>query len=253
MYLGVTPLRRFLVYIIDIGLIAIIASGITLGVLYGIKYDFDRYNQLGQNIVNNYYNIMLGRYNDTITNDIVEYFQLYMIREGIRLGFTFILYVLYLVVFQYFYSGQTLGRMAAGVKVVEDSNPDGRLSLGKIILRELVGSFIFYNLISIIGFISMIFAIASGKSLVDRLSKTSMVFKEKIPVNEEIKKQFFNSRFYQNDNEYTTNEYQENEYDNRDYIDAEVKDVNDNTENVDNTDNNSYDNSDDNDDEYRVI
>lgn len=241
MYLGVNPLRRFLVYIIDIGLIAILATSITIGILYAIRFDFARFNQLSQNISNSYVNIMMGRYTDTIYNDLNEYFQLFVFREGIRLAITFGLYILYLVVFQYFFKGQTLGRVATGVKVVYDDDPESKITIGRLILRELVGSFLFYNLISIIGFISMIFAIASGKSLVDRISRTSMVFIQKIPVNEEINNEFYNQRFEQNENQYT-----ENEFDKNDYIDAEVKDV-DNNEN-----NNSSNNSDD-DDEYRVI
>ena len=66
MYLGVNPLRRFLVYIIDIGLIALLATSITIGILYAIRFDFARFNQLSQNISDSYYNIMMGRYTDTI-------------------------------------------------------------------------------------------------------------------------------------------------------------------------------------------
>ncbi len=245
MYLGVTPLRRFCVFIIDIFLITLIASLILMGVLALIHYDNVRLNELTQSLLNNYVDIVYGRVSDQVMNDLREFYYLYLYREAVRQAITLVLYFLYLVVFQYFFKGQTIGRYLLRVKVVEDRNVEGKISFGRLILREIVGSYLFYNLLSILGFISMIFAAATGKSLVDRISGTSMVWNEKIPVSDDFKTEFFTNR--QNDfteNEYTEGEYSNNDYSNDDYIDAEVKDVNDN---------NNENDIDDSDDEYRVI
>ena len=241
MYLGVTPLRRFCVYLIDVILVSVIATLILYGVLALIRYDTARYNELSQILINNYFDIAMGKISDQTMNDIKEFYFLYLYREGVRQGITLVLYFLYLVVFQYFFKGQTIGRYIARVKVVEDRNVDGKISFGRLVVREIIGSYLFYNLITVIGFVSMIFAVATGKSLVDRLSGTSMVLDQKIPVSDEFKTEFFTNR----QNDYTENEYTNNEYNNNDYIDAEVKDVNNS--------NNSENDIDDSDDDYRVI
>ena len=236
MYMGVTPLRRFLVYIIDILLITIIASLVLYGILIAVGFDFNRYYQLYQNILNNYFNLAYGRVDESAMNDMVEFFRMYMFMEGLRIGITFGFYVIYLVICQYFLSFQTLGRLITKTKVVLDRNPDSRLGLGTIIIRELLGSFIFYTLIPFVGFVSMVFALATGKSLVDRISGTSLVFDVKIPVSDEFKSNFFTNK---EEDYYNHNDYNEN-YPKDDYIDAEVKEEAPNS-------------SDDNDDEYRVI
>ena len=86
MYLGVTSFRRFAIYLIDIGLISVVASLILLGVLYLSGYNFERYNQLSNNISTYYLDLLLGKSNYLVSqeglNEVYEFIGLYFIREG---------------------------------------------------------------------------------------------------------------------------------------------------------------------------
>lgn len=236
MYLGVTPSRRFLAFIIDFFIIMLIASFITFGILFLIKFDFNRYNTLQDWLINSYYDIAFLNSQSSQTemmNNLKEFAGLYFIIEGIRLAVAFVLYFLYLVILPYFFKYQTVGRLAVKAKVIYEKNPEEKLKFSTLVLREMVGSFLCYSLFNILGFISMILAVASGKSIVDRISKTNMVLDIKIPVNEEFKARFFTNM------EENNNDYKEE----KDYIDAEVKEINEEPK---------KDNIDDS-DEYRVI
>lgn len=242
MYLGVTPFRRFAIYLIDIGLISVVASLILLGVLYLSGYNFERYNQLSNNISTYYLDLLLGKSNYLVSqeglNEVYEFIGLYFIREGIRLLIMLVLTVVYLVILPYFFNYQTLGRLATNSKVIDNKNIDGKLSIGKLVLREIVGTFLFYSVLPFVGFISMILAIATGKSLVDRVSNTSMVIKDKIPVNEEFNANFFTNKEeyneYSHESDDSDSSYQEPEDVKKDYIDVEPNDVSDeNTEDDD--------------------
>ena len=252
MYLGVTPFRRFAVYLIDIGLISLVSSLILTLILRFSPFDVDRFNTLQSNMATYYIDYMIGKSNYLFTqegmNEAVEYLTLFAIREGIRFGIMLVLFVGYLVILPYFFEFQTLGRMATSTKVIDNKDIDGKLSLGKIIVREIVGAYLFYVVFTFIGFISMIFAAATGKSLVDRISNTSLVFREKVPVNEEFNANFFTNNMksddYQNmqNNEYNQEDYPGSDIKD-DYIDAEVKEVSEDTN----------DTKDNDDDEYKVI
>lgn len=238
MYLRVSSLRRFAIYFIDIGLISLVSSLILVAVLKMVNFDTARYNTLYDTIYKAYVDYVYGKNSDLTSKEIgdaiYEFFKLYMAREGIRYIIAFVLAVLYLVVLPYFVKWQTLGRLITR-SIVINSKGDIKMSLGQIIVRECVGTFLFYILFGgIIGLISAIIAIVTEKSLVDRISRTVLVLDTPVPIGNT---EGFDHEFFANKQQEM---YNENNHD--DYIDAKVEDLNDNT----NSD-------DDSDDEYRVI
>lgn len=239
MYLRVSTLRRFAIYIIDIGLISVLSSLILIGVLKLINFDTARYDSLFDTIYKAYVDYAMGKNNDLLSSEmginISEFIKLYMAREGIRYIIAFVLVILYLVILPRFVKWQTLGRLITRSKVI-NSKGDIKMSIPQIIVREIVGTFIFYLLFGgLIGLISAIIAIVTERSLVDRISKTVLVLDTPVPIGNP---QGFEYDYFENNQNET---YEENKHD--DYIDAEV--------NEDNS--NDTENSDDSDDEYRVI
>ncbi len=241
MYLRVGSLRRFLVYIIDLGLISIVSSLILIGVLKLINFDTARYDLLWENIYNGYIDYALGRNNYLFSeagiNDVYEYAQLYMIRWGINIGISFVLSILYLVILPYFTKWQTLGRLVTRTIVISN-NGEVKLPLYKVIIRELIGTFLVYIVFGgIIGLISAIIAIVTERSLVDRISGSVLVFDTPVVIRNNENFQSYQQSDYSNmENDY---EKQYNKNNDNDYIDAEVQEKDEK--------------SDDSDDEYRVI
>ena len=240
MYLGVSPFRRFAAFIIDLGLIVLVASLILIGILRLINFDTVYFNDLQNNLANYYVDYIIGRSDYILSqeamNEMVEYAKLYVLREGIRLGLIFILHFLYLVILPYFFKYQTIGRLIAKSRVIYNKKPDGKVPFGMLVVREMIGTFIFYSLISIVGFVSMILACVTGKSLVDRISNTSMVLDVKIPITEEFRQSFFSNK--------------EEDFKNNEFIDADVTEVNEEPV-KDEEKNDDVNNNDD--DEYKVI
>ncbi len=254
MYLRVSSFRRFAIYFIDIGLITLVASFILIGVLKLFNFDTARYNALYDSILKNYADFITSGSSKISSqeamNEIYEFLKLYMIREAYRAGISFILIIGYLVILPYFTKWQTLGRLITRSIVIND-NGEIKPTFGKLLVRELVGTFILYILFGgLIGLISAIIAIVTERSLVDRISRTVMVLDTPIPVQnrEEFRGDFFQNKeeenFYNNNVNYN---YEEPKYDdykeeNPDVIDAEVHEIKEEDKPQD-----------DDDDEYKVI
>ncbi len=255
MYLRVSPFRRFAIYLIDVGLIILAASFLLIPFLKLFNFDSVRYDELYNSIYNAYVDYALGKNTNILspemTDKMYEFLKLYMIREGIRYAISFVLLVLYLVILPYFWDGQTLGRVATRSMVICDRG-DLKPKLGTIILREAVGTFLFYILFGgLIGLVSVIIAIVTERSLVDRISRTVMVLNTPVEIHHnEYQAKFFSNK---ENNDYYDNHQSNDNYDNNpphdDYIDADVKEVN--NDNYNNNDTNNNDTNDD--DEYRVI
>ncbi len=261
-YIKASNGQRFLAFIIDAILIAGAAFGLMYAILAMMQFDFARYNELIDKISEVYYNYMRTGNNDLLIefeNMAREFLGLYMTRIGIYYAMVALMILLYLVVLPYFWQYQTLGRLFAKVKIIARDN-NLTPSFGKLILRELVGTFIFYYLInSVLVLISGILCLSSNKSLVDMLSRTELVYYKPVEVNQ-------HTLFGDQDEDYYNFKY------GKPSINAEVKEVkeennnnNDNlnqnqNDNVDNNLNNNNDNNQDNDnkiidgdDEYQVI
>lgn len=237
MYLRVTSLRRFAIYLIDIGLISIVSSLLMLLVLKISNYDTDRYNNLYDIIIKAYTDYYTGKNNDLMStemaNNLYEFLGLYAIREGIRYAFAFVLIIVYLVIFPHIFKWQTLGRLITRSMIISEKG-DIQVSTKQLIIRECVGTFLFYIFFGgIIGIISAILAIVTEKSLVDRISKTVMVLDTKVIIEE-------NPYNYNGNNFRDNYDDNQNEY-NNDFVE-EVKEE-DTDQNIDTDD----------EDEYKVI
>lgn len=114
---------------------------------------------------------------DTIILSLVQFVLSFLIRDYsltemnvLTTVINIILTFLYFVLLQVKFNGQTLGKKITGIRV---ANLDGgRVSIGKMALREIVGKFV-SSLILLIGFL-----MAAGKSkraLHDYMAKTIVI------------------------------------------------------------------------------
>ena len=87
------------------------------------------------------------------------------------------LIVIYQIVLPIFWEKQTLGRWAAGVRVMKLTKNE-KPSVGSLIVRELVGGFIFNTLFIqslVMPILNYMFSRNRGRSLADMISKTRLV------------------------------------------------------------------------------
>ena len=259
-YIKASNGQRFLAYLIDAILIAGAAFGLMFAVLAISHYDFARYNELIDKISETYYNYLRTGNTELLTefeSMAKEFMGLYMIRTGAYYAMVALIILLYLVVLPYFWQYQTLGRLFARVKIISRDN-NLRPSFGRLMLREIVGTFFFYYVINfVLILISGILCLSSNRSLVDMLSRTELVYYKPVEVNQ-------HTLFGDQDEDYYNNKF------GKPSINAEVKDINNenNNDNLnqnqdDNVDNNLHNNNDNNqdsgskiidgDDEYQVF
>ena len=87
------------------------------------------------------------------------------------------LMVIYQIVLPIFWDKQTLGRWVAGVRVMKLAS-DEKPSVGSLIVREIVGGFIFNTLFIqslVMPILNYMFSRNRGRSLADMISKTKLV------------------------------------------------------------------------------
>ena len=255
-YIKASNGQRFVAFLIDAILIAGAAFGLMFAALAIFHYDFARYNELIDKISETYYNYLKTGNNELLIefeNMAKEFMGLYLIRTGVYIGMVALIILLYLVVLPYFWQYQTLGRLFARVKIISREN-NLRPSFGRLILREIVGTFFFYYVINFIMIlISGILCLSSNRSLVDMLSRTELVYYKPVEVNQ-------HTLFGDQDEDYYNNKF------GKPSINAEVKDINEDNlnqnqnDNLDNTKNENKDNNQDKgnkiidgDDEYQVF
>lgn len=239
---GVSSGRRFLVYFVDFFIVGVVTSLVMLLVeliLKNIITNYVPYDTAYNTFYNAYLNYLLGKINDeTLYQYISATLPSILTYLGIQQVLNFIIMAIYFVVIPICNKKHlTLGRLLCKTKVISLKYGDMRKQ--DIIVRELL-SYLFYQLVPIAGFISAIFAIAKGDSLVDIASKTRMIYDDPNFVNNNDS----------NNNDYSKNDNSFND----DYIDAKVNVVDDNVNNY-NTNNNSDNNLNNNDsnDEYRTF
>ena len=162
------------------------------------------------------------------------YFRYFLVDSLAKLITLLFISSIYLVIIPLFTKQKTLGRLITKFKIVNLNGED--INNSKLVKRELIATFLFYFLYYIFFcflfiFISLIVCIVSGRSLIDRMTKT-------IFVDDDFK--------LEDDN----------------IIDIKVeehKEENDYQPHINNNDNNYYnnnhydDNDDDSDDEYKVF
>lgn len=195
--------QRFLAYFID----TLIISTIGTIILHFLPV-YGKYYTLYQEAYTDITDVIFN-FNAVDSQAFVNLMKYYLAVQGITYAVMLPLFFLYLVVLPYFWSCQTVGRLAAGVKVV-CLKDEPKVSFGRLCLRELVGTFIFYELISnvIVLIITCYLSASKGRSIVDYIGGTRLINlrmpKKEEPINEEPQDLFSK----------------------KDYIDAEFKDAN---------------------------
>ncbi len=219
-YTNVNKLQRFIIYLIDITIITCLSKLCVQGFSYIIHFNYADIDVISSGLnqeLNKILNAIVSHTAFDMTafwDYIRKYFSMAAIQFGIQSLFTLLFVTLYLVVLPMFWKPQTIGRLAMKAKVV---NKDGtEVTKGRIVLRELVGTFLFYlffdeiALLNSIGgmliLASLILILVNGRSLVDYVSKTNLVSLLNIEEKKEEKE--------------TT---RSNTFDQEDYVDAKFK------------------------------
>lgn len=244
MLLKANNLQRFCAFMIDFLLIGL-AANLILALVYTISgYDVTVKDNILSQIMSIYNEVAGG--NDANIEKFYSLFYEYMRYGGFELLISipiyFVLDLLYLVILPHFWSKQTLGRVFMNCKVVKNN---GNLSIGSLCLRELVGTLIFYQILGYLGiFISVIMIIASNCSIVDRISKTTLVTTRVFIINNNQEEHFngFTNNFNENDINSNRFNQDDNLNDNQDIDANDGFDIQDNP--VD---------SSQSDDDYRII
>lgn len=230
MYYRASSFQRFCAYTIDMLLLSTLCTHIVSGIFILVNYNSDIITECLQNLT---YEIQNDGDIDTIYQLLIEIIRRYAFEFAVMIPTYLVLDILYLVILPHFWKKQTLGRLVAGCKVVAKN---GDLRFSRLLLRELVGTFLFYQVFGYLGiFISAILVFAFDRSIVDIISKTSMVNARIAVVNPNNSSQYNN--YNNNSNDDFNNNINKN-YDPNDVIDAKVEDKTDSLND---------------DDEYKVI
>lgn len=174
----IRPVSRFFIYLIDFLLIGFIVSALTPLAYYIVDFDVEAYHKAQELMNDNFMAFLDGDISmDVLKNSIEVYMEYENVDKLIRIILTFIVMVPYLVIIPLKWKKQTLGRKIVNAKVL---NEDGsQVTLKTLIIRELIGSFIFYVVIAdflpIIAIVYWILAYTKRISVVDMISKTRMV------------------------------------------------------------------------------
>lgn len=230
-FLYATKGRRFLTYLIDFVLLSIISS-------YLGRY-IERLAGFDPDSSNAYYQLAMTELNNFISGgnasqeNIMHYLQQYYIHSLIdrvfNLGVLFVLIVGLLVVLPIFWHGKTLGRKLTHLTLVDQKGKPATTK--NFILREIVGTFLFYGLFGSVAIIvTLILLLVKNRSLVDYISATHLVFD-----TEYIE----NVRGYTMKNEEANTSFEDDNVVKADYTEVN-NDSNDDQEN-------------DSDDDYRII
>lgn len=165
-------MSRFLAFLVDniiiYSIVSLILSIIPSYVTLSNEY-VNAYNYFVQNIEE-----------IIISNDITILVDI-LVKALLMLGYFCLVaipfFIIYFIVVPKFWQKQTIGRLIAGVRVVR--NKDGEeASVGSLILREIVGGFVFYWLLGASGVIiilTCIFSYYKGRSLSDLISRTKLI------------------------------------------------------------------------------
>lgn len=162
-------IKRFIAYAIDIFIVSMISSLITSNTL--INKDYNKYMntyEKYENIVDKYeedkdalnealeyeaitdeeYNIKLEKLNDSFDKDNIEYNYRLIKLSIVSTLISMLLILLYFVVIQYYFNGQTIGKKIMKLRVI--SNSDKKLNILNYLIRSLILNSVFINTLSIV-------------------------------------------------------------------------------------------------------
>jgi uncharacterized RDD family membrane protein YckC len=159
--------QRFLAFIIDAIIINIVASTILMFI--------PAYSQHSEVVVNGYAELM--NMVDVNIDQLINLLKSAFIIIGLHVAVFVPLMLIYQVIVPMFWKKQTVGRMVAGVRVMK-LNSSEKPGLGSLLVRELVGGYIFNTLLSstfVLPLLNYMFSRNRGRSLADMISKTRLV------------------------------------------------------------------------------
>lgn len=159
--------QRFLAFIIDAIIINIVAGTI-------LKF-IPAYSQHSKIVVNGYTELM--NMVDVNIDQLINLLKSAFIIIGLHVVVFVPLMLIYQVIVPMFWKKQTVGRMVAGVRVMK-LNSSKKPGLGSLLVRELVGGYIFNTLLSstfVLPLLNYMFSRNRGRSLADMISKTRLV------------------------------------------------------------------------------
>ncbi len=199
-YLNATLFQRFFAYFIDFLLIELIAS---LFISFIPAYEEN-------------YKVVLEFIKSFAADTAYDFDGLTQVLKSclivfaINYGILSIFILLYMVLLPVFWSKQTIGRAAMGIKVVR-KNPTDPMHFGYFCLRELVGGLLLTNILGgsiIVLIINVVFCSSYGRSIGDYASGTRLINARFIPEEDPVEFEFKPEQ-------------------KEDYIDAEVHEYND--------------------------
>ena len=159
--------QRFLAFIIDAIIVNIVASTILMFI--------PAYSQHSEVVVNGYAELM--NMVDVNIDQLINLLKSAFIIIGLHVVVFVPLMLIYQVIVPMFWEKQTVGRMVAGVRVMK-LNSSEKPGLGSLLVRELVGGYIFNTLLSstfVLPLLNYMFSRNRGRSLADMISKTRLV------------------------------------------------------------------------------
>lgn len=245
--------HRFLVYLIDFVLLSIVASFVFSGIFAALSIDTSTADSYYQLFVNELFNMAQGGGSEA---NLAYYLEQYAIHSLVDRLFSLlvlaIFIVAFLVVLPIFWKGQTLGRFLFHLVLLDKNGEKAKAK--NFILREIVGTLIFYALFGGIGvIISLICVAVKNRSIVDIISGTHLCYKPEYisrfgvnpnanNTNTENVNEDLNNDFNSNLNNDSNDDY--NNY-NDNNIDADWHEVDDNQEDANS--------SNDDEDKYKII
>ena len=188
--------QRFLAFIIDAIIVNIVASTILMFI--------PAYSQHSEVVVNGYAELM--NMVDVNIDQLINLLKSAFIIIGLHVVVFVPLMLIYQVIVPMFWKKQTVGRMVAGVRVMK-LNSSEKPGLGSLLVRELVGGYIFNTLLSstfVLPLLNYMFSRNRGRSLADMISKTRLVdykLAQMIGLEEEI--------IEENNNDFINAQYKE--------------------------------------------
>lgn len=160
-------IKRFVAYAIDIFIVSMISSLITSNTLINRDYKkyMDTYKEY-EKIVDKYevdkealndvleyeaitdeeYDIKLEKLNDSFDKDNIEYNYRLIKLSIVSTLISMLLILLYFVVIQYYFNGQTIGKKIMKLRVI--SNSDKKLNILNYLIRSLILNSVFINTLS---------------------------------------------------------------------------------------------------------
>lgn len=173
-YRNVSCTHRFLAFLVD--------SLIVMGVANLILNFIPLYKEQNKIFLDSYWEFLK---NVDLDFSLIEaLFKSMMISMGIHLLVVLPLMILYYVVLAYFWDKQTIGRLLVGVKVITYRG-EAKPAFSRYLLREIVGGYLCMNVLGngvILYIVTWILSANSGRSLVDYIGGTRLVYVDPIPV-----------------------------------------------------------------------